>query len=170
MKVVHARERAVLARLWIALFKSIQRDYKSFNNDFITLFVGMIVFDRSAEGRKPPTASDIARVTGFPRTTVLRHLQRMQRDGLVHRKNGGYCVTDIVNTPEALRGMQYRLQSRAARSARGNGRKTRVRGLSRNGQENADCHGQAADWVYRTVTDRRHQQGEQTKCPTQRHY
>jgi DNA-binding FadR family transcriptional regulator len=119
MKVVHARERAVLARLWIALFKSIQRDYKSFNNDFITLFVGMIVFDRSAEGRKPPTASDIARVTGFSRTTVLRHLQRMQRDGLIHRKNGGYCVTDIVNTPEALRGMQYRLNLvlRAAQEA-----------------------------------------------------
>ncbi len=101
MKVVHAHERAVLARLWIALFKSIQRDYKSFNN-------------------KPPTASDIARVTGFPRTTVLRHLQRMQRDGLIHRKNGGgYCVTDIVNTPEALRGMKYRLNLvlRAAQDA-----------------------------------------------------
>src|SRR5258707_9756514 len=119
MKVVHAHERAVLARLWIALFKSIQRDYKSFNNDFITLFVGMIVFDRSAEGKKPPTASDIPRVTGFPRTTVLRHLQRMQRDGLIHRKNGGYCVTDIVNTPEALRGMQHRLNLvlRAAQQA-----------------------------------------------------
>ncbi len=137
----------MLARLWIALFKSIQRDYKSFNNDFITLFVGMIVFDRSAEGRKPPTASDIARVTGFPRTTVLRHLQRMQRDGLIHRKNGGYCVTDIVSTPEALRGMQYRLNL-VLRAAQDDGRKTRMRRLSRNGQENADCHGQAADWGY----------------------
>jgi DNA-binding IclR family transcriptional regulator len=110
MKVVHARERAVLARLWIALFKSIQRDYKSFDNDFITLFVGMIIIERSAEDRKPPTASDIARITGFPRTTVLRHLQKMQRDGLIHRKAGnGYCVTNVVNTPEALRGYQYRL-------------------------------------------------------------
>ena len=109
MKVARAQERAALARLWIALFKSIQRDYKSFNNDFVTLFVGMVVFDRSAEGRKPPTASDIARATGFPRTTVLRHLQKMQRDGLIHQKdNGGYCTTDIINTPEAMRGMEYR--------------------------------------------------------------
>jgi DNA-binding IclR family transcriptional regulator len=56
----------------------------------------------------PVRASQIAHALKLPRTTVLRRLQDLVKDGYVERVGNAYRVTDKVNIPD----LQNRLQRR----------------------------------------------------------
>jgi DNA-binding transcriptional regulator YhcF (GntR family) len=108
--IPYARERAILVRMMIDVHRSVARDYPQVG-DWTTLQIGMLVFYHAIEGHQLPTASKLAREVGVPRPTVVRHLQRLVRLGMLRREGTGYFIPDeFINTPDAERGAFKRIK------------------------------------------------------------
>jgi DNA-binding IclR family transcriptional regulator len=93
------------------LIRSINDDYGA---DFVTQndsatfrTIGIYLFLHTAMC-SPVRASTVAQVLKLPRTTVLRRLEEMIKQGYVERIGNVYRVTDKVNIPD----LQQRLQQR----------------------------------------------------------
>jgi DNA-binding MarR family transcriptional regulator len=110
-RIMQARERLLLCRLYIGLIRSLHDDYGAefaANSDSATLrTIGIYVFFRTLMCT-PVRASTIAQALKLPKVTVNRRLQEMMKHGYVERIGNAYRVTDKVNVPE----LQSRLQRR----------------------------------------------------------
>jgi hypothetical protein len=106
-----ARERMLMSRLYLGLIRGINDDYGAefaVHSDSCTLrAIGIYVFLRTVTC-SPVRAGTIAQALKLPRTTVIRRLQDMLKQGYVERVGNAYRVTDKVNIPE----LQDRLQRR----------------------------------------------------------
>src|SRR5258708_7301652 len=108
--IIYARERASLVRMLIDFHRSVARDCPQIG-DWTTLQIGMFVFYHAVEGHRPPTASKLAREVGMPRSTVVRHLQRLVRLGALRREGTGYSIPEeLINAPDAERGAFNRIR------------------------------------------------------------
>jgi len=107
-----ARERMLLSRLYIGLIRSISDDYGAefaANSDSCTVrTIGIYVFLRTVMC-SPVRASTIAQTLKLPRTTVIRRLQDMVKQGYVERVGNAYRVTDKVNIPQLQEKLQRRI-------------------------------------------------------------
>jgi DNA-binding MarR family transcriptional regulator len=107
-----ARERMLMSRLYLGLIRSINEDYGAefaSNSDSCTVrTIGIYVFLRTVMC-SPVRASTIAQALKLPRTTVIRRLQDMVKQGYVERVGNAYRVTDKVNIPELQKKLQRRI-------------------------------------------------------------
>ena len=111
-RIMHARERLLLCRLYVGLIRSLHDDYGAefaANSDSATLrTIGIYVFLRTLMCT-PVRASTIAQALKLPKVTVNRRLQEMMKHGYVERIGNAYRVTDKVNVPE----LQSKLERRS---------------------------------------------------------
>jgi hypothetical protein len=110
-RIALARERMLMARLYLGLIQTINDDYGSSfpaNSDSSSYrAIGIYVFLRTVMC-SPVHASRIAHALNLPRVTVVRRLDEMVKHGYVERVGNAYRVTDKVNIPD----LQDRLQRR----------------------------------------------------------
>src|SRR6516162_27340 len=106
-----ARERMLLCRLYLGLIQTMNDDYGAefakYSDSATYRTIGIYVFLRTVMC-SPVRASTIAQALKLPRTTVIRRLQDMVKQGYVERVGNAYRVTDKVNIPD----LQDRLQRR----------------------------------------------------------
>jgi DNA-binding MarR family transcriptional regulator len=111
-RIALARERMLMCRLYIGLIRSISDDYGAAfaaNSDSCTVrTIGIYVFLRTVMC-SPVRANTIAQTLKLPRTTVIRRLQDMVKQGYVERVGNAYRVTDKVNIPELQDKLQRRI-------------------------------------------------------------
>jgi DNA-binding MarR family transcriptional regulator len=107
-----ARERMLLARLYLGLIQTMNDDYGAEfvkHSDSATYrTIGIYVFLRTVTC-SPVRASTIAQVLKIPRATVLRRLNDMEKLGYVEHVGNAYRVTDKVNIPELREKLQRRV-------------------------------------------------------------
>ena len=107
-----ARERILLSRLYLGLIRSLNDDYGADfvkQNDSATFrTIGIYLFLRTAMC-SPVRASTVAQALKLPRSTVLRRLEEMIKQGYVERIGNAYRVTDKVNIPDLQRRLQQRI-------------------------------------------------------------
>jgi DNA-binding MarR family transcriptional regulator len=112
-RIALARERMLMSRLYLGLIRSLNDDYgtefAAHSDSASFRAIGIYVFLRTAMCAPAP-AGTIARALKLPRTTVLRRLQDMVKQGYVERVGNAYRVTDKVNIPD----LQKRLERRIA--------------------------------------------------------
>jgi len=110
-RIMLARERLLLCRLYVGLIRGISDDYGAefaAHSDSCTIrTIGIYVFLRTLLC-SPVRAATIAQALKLPKTTVNRRLQEMMKQGYVERVGNAYRVTDKVNIPD----LQNRLQRR----------------------------------------------------------
>ncbi len=110
-RIMLARERLLLCRLYVGLIRGISDDYGAefaTHSDSCTIrTIGIYVFLRTLLC-SPVRAATIAQALKLPKTTVNRRLQEMMKQGYVERVGNAYRVTDKVNIPD----LQNRLQRR----------------------------------------------------------
>lgn len=102
MPIDYARERLVIARLVLAIMRARAEHYypelglaASYELQMVAtaVFIGHL-------GQHPLGATEIGRMIGMPRPTVLRKLATLIRRGIVVKKGRGYClVPEAVNGP-----------------------------------------------------------------------
>src|SRR6202000_1203258 len=111
-RIMQARERLLLCRLYVSLIRSLHADYGAefaANSDSATLrTIGIYVFLRTLMC-SPVRASTIAQALKLPKTTVNRRLQEMMKHGYVERVGNAYRVTDKVNIPDLQNRLQHRI-------------------------------------------------------------
>jgi DNA-binding MarR family transcriptional regulator len=111
-RIALARERMLMCRLYIGLIRSINDDYGAqfaADSDSCTVrTIGIYVFLRTLMC-SPVRASTIAQTLKLPRTTVIRRLQDMVKQGYIERVGNAYRVTDKVNIPELQDKLQRRI-------------------------------------------------------------
>jgi DNA-binding MarR family transcriptional regulator len=111
-RIMQARERLLLCRLYIGLIRSLHDDYGAefaADSDSATLrTIGIYVFLRTLMCT-PVHASTIARALRLPKATVNRRLQEMMKHGYVERIGNAYRVTDKVNVPDLQSKLQHRI-------------------------------------------------------------
>jgi DNA-binding MarR family transcriptional regulator len=111
-RIMQARERLLLSRLYVRLIRSLHDDYGAefaANSDSCTLrTIGIYVFFRTVMCT-PVRASTIAQALKLPKVTVNRRLQEMMKHGYVERIGNAYRVTDKVNVPELQSKLQHRI-------------------------------------------------------------
>lgn len=111
-RIALARERMLMSRLYVGLIRSISDDYGAAfatNSDSCTVrTIGIYVFLRTVMC-SPVRANTIAQTLKLPRTTVIRRLQDMVKQGYVERVGNAYRVTDKVNIPELQDKLQRRI-------------------------------------------------------------
>src|SRR3984957_18443764 len=111
-RIMQARERLLLCRLYVGLIRSLHDDYGAefaANSDSATLrTIGIYVFLPTLMC-SPVRASTIAQALKLPKTTVIRRLQDMVKLGYVERVGNAYRVTDKVNIPELQDKLQRRI-------------------------------------------------------------
>ena len=111
-RIMLARERLLLCRLYVRLIRSLHDDYGAefaANSDSSTLrTIGIYVFLRTLMCT-PVRASTIAQALKLPKVTVNRRLQDMMKDGYVERIGNAYRVTDKVNVPDLQSKLQHRI-------------------------------------------------------------
>ena len=107
-----ARERMLLCRLYLGLIRTLNDDYGAEfakHSDSATFrTIGIYVFLRTVMC-SPVRASTVAQALKIPRSTVLRRLQEMVKQGYVERVGNAYRVTDKVNIPDLQRKLQQRI-------------------------------------------------------------
>jgi len=106
-----ARERMLLCRLYIGLIRSMTDDYGAefAAQDSSSLrTIGIYVFFRTLLC-SPVPPSKIAQALKMPRSTVLRRLQDLVKNGYVERVGNAYRVTDKVNIPDLKNRLQRRV-------------------------------------------------------------
>jgi len=112
-RIVMARERMLICRLYVGLLQTITDDYgaefAAHSDSLAYRTVGIYVFLRTAMC-SPARAGQIAHALRLPRATVLRRLQELVKAGYVERVGNAYRVTDKVNIPD----LQDKLQRRIA--------------------------------------------------------
>jgi DNA-binding MarR family transcriptional regulator len=110
-RIMQARERLLLSRLYVRLIRSLHDDYGAefaANSDSCTLrTIGIYVFFRTLMCT-PVRASTIAQTLRLPKATVNRRLQEMMKHGYIERIGNAYRVTDKVNVPDLQRKLQRR--------------------------------------------------------------
>jgi DNA-binding MarR family transcriptional regulator len=111
-RIMQARERLLLSRLYVCLIRSLHDDYGAefaANSDSCTLrTIGIYVFFRTLMCT-PVRASTIAQTLKLPKATVNRRLQEMIKQGYIERIGNAYRVTDKVNVPDLQRKLQRRI-------------------------------------------------------------
>ena len=111
-RIMQARERLLLCRLYVGLIRSLHDDYGAefaANSDSATLrTIGIYVFLRTLMCT-PVRASTIAQALKLPKVTVNRRLQEMMKHGYVERIGNAYRVTDKVNVPELQSKLERRI-------------------------------------------------------------
>lgn len=111
-RIMLARERLLLCRLYVSLIRSLHDDYGAefaANSDSCALrTIGIYVFFRTLMC-KPVHASTIAQTLRLPKVTVNRRLQEMMKHGYVERIGNAYRVTDKVNVPDLQSKLQHRI-------------------------------------------------------------
>ena len=111
-RIMQARERLLLSRLYIRLIRSLHDDYGAefaANSDSCTLrAIGIYVFFRTLTCT-PVRASTIAQTLKLPKATVNRRLQELMKHGYVERIGNAYRVTDKVNVPDLQSKLQRRI-------------------------------------------------------------
>ncbi len=111
-RIALARERMLMCRLYLGLIRGINDDYGAqfaADGDSCTVrTIGIYVFLRTVMC-SPVRASTIAQALKLPRTTVIRRLQDMVKQGYVERVGNAYRVTDKVNIPELQDKLQRRI-------------------------------------------------------------
>ena len=107
-----ARERILLSRLYLGLIRSLNDDYGAEfvkqNDSAAFRTIGIYLFLRTAMC-SPVRASTVAQALKLPRSTVLRRLEEMIKQGYVERIGNAYRVTDKVNIPDLQRRLQQRI-------------------------------------------------------------
>ena len=107
-----ARERMLMCRLYLGLIRGINDDYGAefaAHSDSCTVrTIGIYVFLRTVMC-SPVRAGTVAQALKLPRTTVIRRLQDMVKQGYVERVGNAYRVTDKVNIPELQDKLQRRI-------------------------------------------------------------
>ena len=111
-RIMQARERLLLSRLYVRLIRSLHDDYGAefaANSDSCTLrTIGIYVFFRTLMCT-PVRAGTIAQTLKLPKATVNRRLQEMIKQGYVERIGNAYRVTDKVNLPDLQSKLQRRI-------------------------------------------------------------
>jgi DNA-binding MarR family transcriptional regulator len=111
-RIMQARERLLLSRLYVCLIRSLHDDYGAefaANSDSCTLrTIGIYVFFRTLTCT-PVRASTIAQTLKLPKATVNRRLQEMMKHGYIERIGNAYRVTDKVNIPDLQSKLQRRI-------------------------------------------------------------
>jgi DNA-binding MarR family transcriptional regulator len=111
-RIEMARERMLLSRLYLALIRSLNDDYGADfarDSDSATLrAIGIYLFLRTAMC-SPARVSTVAQALKLPRTTVLRRIEDMIKQGYVERIGNAYRVTDKVNVPDLQQKLQHRI-------------------------------------------------------------
>lgn len=111
-RFAHARERLLMARLYVGLIRTLNDDYGApfaMQSDSPRIrAIGIYVFFRTMMCA-PVAASAVARVLKLPRATVLQALQELMKHGLVERVGNAYRVTEKVNIPFLGDKMQARI-------------------------------------------------------------
>src|SRR3984885_14781864 len=111
-RIMQARERLLLSRLYVRLIRSLHDDYGAefaANSDSCTLrTIGIYVFFRTLMCT-PVRASTIAQALKLPKATVNRRLQEMMKHGYIERIGNAYRVTDKVNIPDLQGKLQRRI-------------------------------------------------------------
>jgi|HubBroStandDraft_2_1064218.scaffolds.fasta_scaffold02372_3 DNA-binding MarR family transcriptional regulator len=111
-RIMQARERLLLSRLYVCLIRSLHDDYGAefaANSDSCTLrTIGIYVFFRTLMCT-PVRAGTIAQTLKLPKATVNRRLQEMIKQGYVERIGNAYRVTDKVNIPDLQTKLQRRI-------------------------------------------------------------
>jgi DNA-binding MarR family transcriptional regulator len=111
-RIMQARERLLLCRLYVGLIRSIHEDYGAefvASSDSCTLrTIGIYVFLRTLMCT-PVRASTIAQALKLPKTIVNRRLQEMMKHGYVERVGNAYRMTDKVNIPDLQDKLQHRI-------------------------------------------------------------
>jgi DNA-binding MarR family transcriptional regulator len=111
-RIMQARERLLLSRLYVRLIRSLHDDYGAefaANSDSCTLrTIGIYVFFRTLMCT-PVRASTIAQALKLPKATVNRRLQEMMKHGYIERIGNAYRVTDEVNVADLQSKLQRRL-------------------------------------------------------------
>jgi hypothetical protein len=106
------RERMLLSRLYLGLIQTMNDDYGAEfakNSDSATYrTIGIYVFLRTVTC-SPVRASTIAQVLKIPRTTVLRRLNDLEKQGYVEHVGNAYRMTDKVNIPDLKQKLQRRI-------------------------------------------------------------
>jgi hypothetical protein len=104
------RDRAIIARVIIELIKTISTERMGIPSDDIggvaeSVFIGAAVM-LGQNNQKPPTASSVSRTLGVPRTTVLRRLDQLVKDGFLEKEGRFYYtkpVTDAAYIDKCLK-------------------------------------------------------------------
>ena len=111
-RIMMARERLLLCRLYVGLIRTLNDDYGAAfaaNSDSCTLrTIGIYVLLRTLMCT-PVRASTIAQALKLPRVTVNRRLQEMMKYGYVERVGNAYRMTDKVNIPDLQDKLQRRI-------------------------------------------------------------
>jgi DNA-binding MarR family transcriptional regulator len=111
-RIMLARERLLLCRLYVGLIRSIGDDYGAefaAQSDSCTIrTIGIYVFLRTLMC-SPVRAATIAQALKLPKTTVNRRLQELMKHGYVERVGNAYRVTDKVNIPDLQDKLQRRI-------------------------------------------------------------
>src|SRR3954469_3057306 len=111
-RIVLARERMLMCRLYLSLIRSMTDDYGAEfagHSDSATVrTIGIYLFLRTVMCA-PVRASTVAHALKLPRPVVLRRLQEMVKRGYVERVGNAYRVTDKVNIPDLQDKLQRRI-------------------------------------------------------------
>jgi DNA-binding IclR family transcriptional regulator len=95
MRIELAQERRIVAKLVIDTLRAFARHYSpsaSLARSIEVQALILPIFVAHIEGRVL-TASQIARIAGSPRATVVRKLQWLTDNGFLVKKGHGYCMT-----------------------------------------------------------------------------
>jgi len=111
-RIMQARERLLLSRLYVSLIRSLHDDYgaefAAYSDSCTLRTIGIYVFFRTLMCT-PVRASTIAQTLKLPKATVNRRLQEMMKHGYVERIGNAYRVTDKVNVADLQSKLQRRI-------------------------------------------------------------
>lgn len=90
------RASATVARMTLTIFNRMASDFarKNIVATVPELLVAMVVRLNDFDGLPPLSISEITRLTGIPRQTVRRIVERLARRGVVTRTDGGITGND----------------------------------------------------------------------------
>jgi predicted transcriptional regulator len=90
------RASATVARMTLTIFKGMASDFgrKNIASTVPELLVAMVIRLNDYDGLPPLSISELTRLTGIPRQTVRRIIERLVRRGVVNRTRGGITGND----------------------------------------------------------------------------
>jgi len=103
--MLYAKPRAKFAQTLISIHKIMRDTYLpgATLEEYLDHFpIVSAVFIEHAWGR-PATAATVAKLAEVPRTTALRRLERLIRQGYVERRGRLYYMTEKINKPGMAR-------------------------------------------------------------------
>jgi hypothetical protein len=100
MSATLARQRAILARLGLDALRGLSGQgayYPPESLDYNMIMIRAYIVLQVSRGLQRPTAG-----LHMPRTTVIRHLQRLEHVGVLGREGTGYYPTDPPGTEQGV--------------------------------------------------------------------